>query len=829
MSHAPADGGPRTPSEKIEGVPDFGWRVKLSYECQDKMSPFFKPRLSQIPQYLGLSMRYSVMWAKKKKQGKKPFIDHLNPLPHNPIYGCPIGGIGCGTIGRGYRGEFCRFQMIPGIYRHNTVDANQFIVCIRRNNETIYQQVLSSQVKKGKSLKSWSWGFPGGMATYHALYPRAWTVYNIKKHNVRLICRQISPIYPHEYQETCLPTAVFVWTIENNSPDELDVSITFTFQNGQGSKEDSNKGVTSEVFNVGEVTGVSIKQTFRSMDCTYGISASAKDGVDISTAVNFDPHGTGEDLWCDLHEDGKLGNTPVAPPGGDKGKDIGAAVCASCTVQPSSSQSLDFSLVWDMPIIQFGAKEQYYARRYTRWFGTEGKAAPNLCKHALNRYPVWEKEIIKWQDPILNASKLPSWYKSALFNELYFVSDGGTVWLDPYETDKDFKADISLHPYVKDIGRFGYLEGMEYRMYNTYDVHHYASFSLIMLWPKLQLSLQYDYAATIVKNDDTCMKYLMHGAKGPTHVANTVPHDMGDPEDEPWKRVNCYTVHPTHDWKDLNMKFVLQVYRDYIALTDRKYLEEMYPVALGVMEHSLDWDTDGDGIIDNSGYADQTYDAWTMQGASAYCGGLWLAALRMLCEMAFILGKTEDVDKFAAILKLGAKSYQDKLWTGKYYQYDSSNSGHHDSIMADQLSGQWFLHASEIVDEAVFPADKVRTALKTVFDNNVMKYANGTMGAINGTKPDGSRDTSSPQSEEFWTGITYGLAASMIQEGMLDEGFQTAWGAYHACWEGLGLQFQTPEAYTSTKGYRSLGYMRPLSVWAIQWAIERFQRQLLVN
>lgn len=29
-------------------------------------------------------------------------------------------------------------------------------------------------------------------------------------------------------------------------------------------------------------------------------------------------------------------------------------------------------------------------------------------------------------------------------------------------------------------------------MYNTYDVHFYASFALVMLWPKLQLSLQYD-------------------------------------------------------------------------------------------------------------------------------------------------------------------------------------------------------------------------------------------------------------------------------------------------------------------------------------------------
>ncbi|VDP95070.1 unnamed protein product [Echinostoma caproni] len=30
---------------------------------------------------------------------------------------------------------------------------------------------------------------------------------------------------------------------------------------------------------------------------------------------------------------------------------------------------------------------------------------------------------------------LPDWYKSALFNELYYLTDGGTVWLDPIEVE----------------------------------------------------------------------------------------------------------------------------------------------------------------------------------------------------------------------------------------------------------------------------------------------------------------------------------------------------------------------------------------------------------
>jgi non-lysosomal glucosylceramidase len=38
--------------------------------------------------------------------------------------GAPIGGIGGGSIGRSFSGDFCRFQLVPGIYEHETVDAN---------------------------------------------------------------------------------------------------------------------------------------------------------------------------------------------------------------------------------------------------------------------------------------------------------------------------------------------------------------------------------------------------------------------------------------------------------------------------------------------------------------------------------------------------------------------------------------------------------------------------------------------------------------------------------------------------------------------------------
>lgn len=63
-----------------------------------------------------------------------------------------------------------------------------------------------------------------------------------------------------------------------------------------------------------------------------------------------------------------------------------------------------------------------------------------------------------------------------------------------------------------------------------------------------------------------------------------------------------------------------------------------------------------------------------------------------------------------------------------------------------------------------FPKEKIQSALKTVFDLNVMSFAGGQMGAVNGMRPEGVPDRSSVQSDEVWIGVVYGLAATMIHE-----------------------------------------------------------------
>jgi non-lysosomal glucosylceramidase len=403
----------------------------------------------------------------------------------------------------------------------------------------------------------------------------------------------------------------------------------------------------------------------------------------------------------------------------------------------------------------------------------------------------------------------------ALFNELYYIVDGGTLWAYPLEQ----KGILS----EKDMGHFAYLEGHEYHMYNTYDVHFYASYALAMNWPELELSLQRDIAQATLADYPEMVTMYFNGKPGRRKVYGMVPHDMGWPDEDFWKRVNGYFIHDVNEWKDLNPKFVLQVYRDYAATHDKKFLKSIWPVVKTVIEKVSRFDKDGDGLIENSASPDQTYDTWSVTGLSAYTGGIWLACLLAAAAMAEIMGEKPLGQKFKDRFERGRVAYESKLWNGQYYNYDSSRSSYCDSIMADMLAGQWYAHACGL--PPILNTDHIRQSLKKIFNNNVMRFHNGEMGAVNGMRPNGNVDHTNLESQEVWTGTSYALAASMLQEGLERECWQTAKGVVDMTYKKMGYWFQTPEAWDEKGDFRALAYMRPLSIWAIQWAWQRRKKQ----
>jgi non-lysosomal glucosylceramidase len=56
----------------------------------------------------------------------------------------------------------------------------------------------------------------------------------------------------------------------------------------------------------------------------------------------------------------------------------------------------------------------------------------------------------------------------------------------------------------------------------------------------------------------------------------------------------------------------------------------------------------------------------------------------------------------------------------------------------------------------------------------------------------------------------------MLQQGLREEGFNTAKGVYNVVYETKGYWFRTPEAYDTNGYYRASMYMRPGAIWSME-------------
>ena len=192
----------------------------------------------------------------------------------------------------------------------------------------------------------------------------------------------------------------------------------------------------------------------------------------------------------------------------------------------------------------------------------------------------------------------------------------------------------------------------------------------------------------------------------------------------------------------------------------------MWPAVQIAMKYLEQFDHGG-GIPENSGYPDQTYDSWIVRGVSAYCGGLWLAALAHRKKPRAYSAKRRAPTNYHAQFLKAQKTYIDKLWNGEYFRYDEK-SEYRDTIQADQLAGQWYANMTGLGD--LYPKQMQLSAAKKIFATNVMKFGNGEMGAANGMAANGSIIRDNEQAQEVWVGTSFGLAALLLSEGMHERG-----------------------------------------------------------
>jgi len=778
-------------------------------------------------------------------------VRYSSNLDDGPWHGAPLGGFGAGCIGRSSRGDFNLWHLDAGEHTFQNIPACQFSVFEQVGNEPGIAYALCTNPPEDGSLSAWNWYPENNSGTYHALYPRSWFVYeNVFKS--QLICEQFSPIWAGNYQESSYPIAIFEWSIHNPTDRPITISIMLTWQNIVGwftnylkTKEVRVRDDGSPVYDyqpkIGDSTGnfnqwieeqyrvgclldrVRLGEEVREEEGQWAIATLTSPGVEIFHHTRWNPSGNGNDIWQTFAPDGSLPDLDNEIPA-ESGEQIGVAMAVRVTIRPGKSRKIPFILAWDFPVTEFAEDITYY-RRYTDFFGRNGKNSWSMIRTALKHYDTWKERIIDWQEPILSREDLPSWFKMALFNELYDLTSGGTLWTAASETDP--------------VGQFGILECIDYRWYESLDVRLYGSFPVVMLWPKLDKAVLEAYTRAIPTFDDKERIIGYNQASAVRKIADATPHDLGAPNEHPWEKSNYTSYQDCNLWKDLPCDFVLQVYR-YFVFTGRKdieFLQDSFPSIISTLNYLKTFDLDGDGIPENSGAPDQTFDDWRLQGVSAYCGGLWLAALQSAIAICDVLIQNrrgaEDAEKsleeqksiYESWYKQSQKVYQEKLWNGEYYRLDSDSNS--DVVMTDQLCGQFYCRLLGLPD--IVPEECITSALQKVYDSCFVKFnklqANQQftslpLGAANGVKPDGSPENpKATHPLEIWTGINFGVSAFMWQMGMQQEAWQITEAVVQQIYQN-GLQFRTPEAITAAGTFRASYYLRGMAIWALYKVIK---------
>ncbi|MDB9525075.1 GH116 family glycosyl hydrolase [Oscillatoria sp. CS-180] len=802
-------------------------------------------------------------------------VRYASNLDDGPAHGAPLGGFGAGCLGRSPHGNFNLWHIDGGEHIFQPFPGCQFSI-FEDNGDRIQTYALSTQVPPDNTLDRWNWYPQNSNSTYHALYPRSWYVYE-NVFSANLVCEQLSPIWSHNYQEASYPVAVFLWTAHNPTDQPITLSILLSWQNMVGwftntekSPEVLQRDDGSPYYDYVPAIGQSegnrnhFVQTGRAVGCvmdgtwsqagrspqegdgTWAIATLSQPNTELFFHTCWNPVGDGDDLWKTFATDGSLANMSSGRPAA-RGEQVGCAIALRFTLQPRETRQLPMTLAWDLPVTEYAAGIAEY-RRYTDFFGREGCHAWAIAKIALENYDQWRQQVIDWQQPILDKSNLPDWFKMALFNELYDLTSGGTLWTAATDADP--------------VGQFAVLECVDYRWYESLDVRLYGGFATLLLWPELEKAVIRAFARAIPTADDRTRiigYYYTVGQENhyaPRKLKGATPHDLGAPNEQPFGQTNYTSYQDCNQWKDLPSDFVIQVYRAYKLTGERDvdFLADCWPAVTETLKYLKRFDTDGDGIPENSGAPDQTFDDWQLKGVSAYCGGLWMAALESAIAIANVLIKTDCapgntpilLPQYQRWLEQSRNRYHKKLWNGRYYRLETGRDS--DVVMADQLCGQFCARLMGLPD--LVEEESVRSALDAIYDACFVKFNEYAatqakpqeqkfigsqtgqfrsaqpgiaIGAANGVLPDGSpEDPDGTHQLEVWTGINFGLAAFFAQMGKTDEAFTITEAVVRQIYT-YGLQFRTPEAITALGTFRACHYLRPLAIWGLYGVLFEWQ------
>lgn len=231
---------------------------------------------------------------------------------------------------------------------------------------------------------------------------------------------------------------------------------------------------------------------------------------------------------------------------------------------------------------------------------------------------------------------------------------------------------------------------------------------------------------------------------------------------------------------------IVRLCREWRISGDDALVEQLGPNALQALDFAIrHWDQDGDGLPDGAQH--NTYDI-EFYGPNPLSAGVLLAALKAGAAIAARLGQSRRASAYQRLFEQASAKADALMWQDGYYvqrlaDVDAHPYQHGLGCLGDQLLGQFLAHSAGL--GYVLPQAHVRQALLNIYRHNYQSNLcahhsvqrcfalAGEAGLLLCTWPQGGRPKFPfPYSNEVWTGVEYQLAASLIYEGLVEEGLE---------------------------------------------------------
>ncbi|MBL7197895.1 MAG: hypothetical protein ISS47_07320 [Candidatus Omnitrophica bacterium] len=698
--------------------------------------------------------------------------------------GVTLGGIGAGKLDIMPSGVLDNFTFLNNLNKPFTNSSENETVGVLGYHFGIYYKDSKKKISKLLQTVKISDCPTVEEIKYKGEFPFAHLDYQDREIPLKISLEAHSPFIPREEKNSCLPTAVFQFKISNPSSRYVDAALFINVRNIIG---EWCVGRFNQIIEESNMISLNMLLKRHSpLDLTQGnmsiaVLKSKKYTISYlgeydlaSRPFIFNKEEINLEAFKLFSRDGELPNINSEIPVNSESVELGGALCVKFRLKPKSKIKIPVILGWNFPLCLDG-------HIYSNYFKNSREAVHYVFN---NKGELYEKTTMFVDQ--LKKLKLPEWLKDALLNNLY-IFFSSTLWTRRM--------------------KFAFLESPQAcPLAGTMDVRFYSSLALALLFPQLEMKELVQFAEAQRANG-----YIMH--------------DLGR------MRLDLPSISTNRlYWKDLNSKFILMSYRDYLWTKNSDFLKRLYPFIKKAFYWLTDTDKNKDGLPDNEG-ADHTFDLWNCYGASSYTSSIFLAALLALIKISQIMGDKDTQKVAEEYFKKGRRNFEKKLWHKTYFiEYNNRNNRSSKglpkislSCTIGQLAGQWYAHLLDL--GYIVSKTKVKRAVKTILELNAK---DSPYGITTSMLSNGERDNSCLHSANVWIGVNYSFLSLAIYEGFEKEADEIGRRIWSNISENEKNVWNQPDIFSSSTGEYIFGdhYMRNLCIWSILFALSKKNKEV---